>query len=289
MDNQNFPVPIESVSKLRSAVRELAKTESRWVQLQEAGRFDEEKAALSMLHTLEHLADIQPTKWNDVFKHTTPTLATVRLYHGEEKSIAAIQAIFMFLDDFLGEKSGLTEAQNIILSKQIMADYYYLSIADLKLFLKKALDGQYGDIYGRLNPNVIMGWLRRYVDDRHTIATMKSEAQAGTYKQPSKNLWQAVANAPSGELAKIRESLMKVSQSKVKEDTRKWKTLAEYCQDNDLDLTETRQALAEDWQRDFDPSKFSGMTLAQYLVTCEQDHLIKLNEKYQSSQSAKSK
>lgn len=58
--------------------------------------------------------------------------------------------------------------------KWIVRDYFYLGIADLKVFREKAISGEYGEVYNRFDTNVLLSWLKKYAEERCYIAESQS-------------------------------------------------------------------------------------------------------------------
>jgi len=51
-----------------------------------------------------------------------------------------------------------------------MPEFRNITIADLSLVFKKAYSGEFGELYGRIRPDVIMKWFVKYFDNRCNIA-----------------------------------------------------------------------------------------------------------------------
>lgn len=45
-----------------------------------------------------------------------------------------------------------------------------MKLDDMKLFVAKAIRGEYGECYGGLDPNTVLVWLRRYMKERMVAA-----------------------------------------------------------------------------------------------------------------------
>lgn len=89
--------------------------------------------------------------------------------------------------------NGMKEAQIVETAEMIMFDYPYLSLADINLIFARAKRGFYGQIYNRLDGQIIMTWFREYHNERCIAAqdisiseasafTDRSERQAGLQK-----------------------------------------------------------------------------------------------------------
>ena len=51
-----------------------------------------------------------------------------------------------------------------------MPEFRNITIADLSLVFKKAYSGEFGELYGRIRPDVIMKWFVKYFDQRCNTA-----------------------------------------------------------------------------------------------------------------------
>lgn len=150
----------------------------KWAELIEGRKFEIEKAELSLMCTPDKIRQINPSGFKDIFLNQTPTLATIKKYHGEEKSIAAICACLISVNDFFGQKSGLDENQIITLSNLIFSEYWYLTLADLKYCIRQGILGRYEEkIYGKATPDVIMRWISLHIDERQGRAAEISKAR----------------------------------------------------------------------------------------------------------------
>lgn len=64
-----------------------------------------------------------------------------------------------------------------VLAQEIPVDYPALTIEDILLCFQAAKDGHYGNIYARLDGQVIKGWLRRYSEDRDELVTNRNTSR----------------------------------------------------------------------------------------------------------------
>lgn len=63
-------------------------------------------------------------------------------------------------------------AQLAYLCDLIIDEYYFLQIDDFKYCFAKALKGEYGIIYDRIDANIILDWLKRYSNSRCTTGAL---------------------------------------------------------------------------------------------------------------------
>lgn len=67
----------------------------------------------------------------------------------------------------------------------IIQDYYYLKLDDLKLCFKHGKRERYGKIY-RLDESVILSWLDKYVEERFSSAEQSSYTQHASTKNETR-------------------------------------------------------------------------------------------------------
>ena len=112
----------------------------RITSLIEAGVFEVEKA----LQAFESLAlatnkRIQPKTWEEAVALSSPSLATLVKYKGEEK---AADLVFLLLSDYakkFGRRSDLSEEIIQELSEDVVAQFRPLTVADLKVNLNAGI------------------------------------------------------------------------------------------------------------------------------------------------------
>ena len=103
-----------------------------------------------------------------------PTLATVRKYQEEQTALDAIVEIISFAAALVNTERNLTPMQVEYIAAEIMEQYFYLTLGDIRFLMKQGIAGKYGEIYGRLDVPVVMGWVEKYADDRANHAETRS-------------------------------------------------------------------------------------------------------------------
>lgn len=117
---------------------------------------------------------------SDVF----PTLATVRKYHGENGAKAAIVDIVSRAAAMLNVGKQLQPHQVEFLADEILLEYYWLNIGELRYLFLQGTRGEYGTIYDRFDSTVVFGWIEKYLEVRADIAA--NRAQRGEAEQDAK-------------------------------------------------------------------------------------------------------
>ena len=148
---------------------------NNWGELVNAGKFEELKAVMSLEATKQGFLN-QPTHRSivDVFEKPTATLATVKKYRGEARMQAVVEHLLKSTVKFLNVGRGMNEWQIAETARMIAADYYYLTVADLKVCFRNGLSGKYGQVFDRIDGMVVLTWLNTYDGERAQFAEMES-------------------------------------------------------------------------------------------------------------------
>lgn len=149
------------------------KTLSRWNGLKQRGLFEEEKARLSVL-ALDPSA-IRVTTIESAMSGATPALSTVRKYQGDELAKDAVVEIITEAALMLNIGKNLKTHQIEFLADEILLNWYYLTLEEIKYLMRQGITGKYGELYDRLDVAVISGWLERY--DEQRTAQIEKERQ----------------------------------------------------------------------------------------------------------------
>ena len=64
-----------------------------------------------------------------------------------------------------------------------MPEFRNITIADLSLVFKKAYSGEFGELYGRIRPDVIIKWFVKYFDSRCNVAAGINQTKDMQQKQ----------------------------------------------------------------------------------------------------------
>lgn len=107
-----------------------------------------------------------------------PSLAVLRRDYGNAKIEAIIKLHLIDLCENVNLKRPLRDAQVDNIAREIVAEYYSLTVADIHVIFRKAKTGEYGEFYESLDMPKVMGWFREYFADRCvTGASMSVSSQ----------------------------------------------------------------------------------------------------------------
>lgn len=235
--------------------------------------YDEQKAVMSCLALPECLPQVKASDIQTCLKAETPTLATVRLYHGERVTHCAISEILVEAAELLNVGNNLTAAQVNALSEMIFRDWYWYTLADLKTMLQMGIKGEFGKIYERLDVNVIYEWLMQYNEKRAAVAEQNSsnakqiEVVDGGEPMPE---WM------SDWIKKFEKHVNATARMQEAKTSFQYTSLEQYCDLNDLDYGLSLSTWAEAWGNDYNELQPS-MELSEWVEYCKAQTLFEIN------------
>lgn len=103
-----------------------------------------------------------------------PSLAVLRRDNGTKKIEAIIKLYLIDLCENVNLTRPLRDTQIENIAREIVAEYYNLTIADVHVIFRKAKTGEYGDFFGSLDMPKVMSWFREYFADRCSLAAQDS-------------------------------------------------------------------------------------------------------------------
>lgn len=117
----------------------------------------------------------------------SPTIMDVERAFGPDVVQAYIESWIVNLRLFFNVGKGMNDTQTMETAMLIVDAFPHLNIADINLVCKRAKQGYYGQIYDRLDGNVIIGWFNRYFDDRCERAAERSQREAEQFNMNIKD------------------------------------------------------------------------------------------------------
>lgn len=132
--------------------------------LKRQGQFDEAKAQLSLIAL--NLGAINPASIEAAMSGDTPALSTVRKYHGDETAKYAVKEIIAEAASMLNIGKNLQAHQIEFMADEVLRDWYFLTLAEIKYLMRQGITGKYGELYDRLDVAVVSGWFERYNEQR---------------------------------------------------------------------------------------------------------------------------
>lgn len=121
----------------------------------------------------QYYKTLSPAKYDDVFNSPLPSLVKCKTELGVMRLRAVLVSIITDLALSFNVGANMNQDQVAETVDDIIQDYYYLKLDDLKLCFKNGKRERYGKIY-RLDESVILSWLDKYVEDRFNSAEQSS-------------------------------------------------------------------------------------------------------------------
>ena len=105
-----------------------------------------------------------------MFNSPACTLGAFKREFGEARANAVMVIILNDLIDFFNVGNTMNAPQVVATAEMILDNYGYLKIDDFKLCFNNAKRGYYNDKVYRIDGNVILTWIERYVNERMNTA-----------------------------------------------------------------------------------------------------------------------
>jgi hypothetical protein len=175
--------------------------------------FEESKALSSLLAFPENLPRIKPASVEQAMSDVYPTLATVKKYHGPEAVKDAVIEIVAQSAALLNVGKNLKPHQIDFIAVEILQEFYWLNVGELRYIMKQGVRGEYGEVYDRIDTIVVFGWIEKYLEVRTEIAAnraMRAEAeQAAAEKvKPQSSTAIPMPEAVKQSLAKLENTFL---------------------------------------------------------------------------------
>jgi hypothetical protein len=264
--NSNKPLQQFSTDVIRA---------NNWQVLIDQNRFDAEKAYLSLQATkMDFLRDMPHQSIKDVDEAPTASLATIKMYSGELKMIACISALIVQAASLLSVGKATNEYQVKEAAKLIYSEYYFLTVADLKVALMNGIMGKFGQIYDRIDVSVIFQWLNAYVDQR---AAYFEEKQMSKRKMQAAEMNDKAIDMPDYIRKKFAQ--MEAKASKIKNATspsQKFASLAAFLEA--INATDKHEYIMSAWNAAFMSLQEKTIEMDAYLYYRANKLLCQVND-----------
>jgi len=118
---------------------------------------------------------ISPRTVKEAIDSDVATLATIKKYMGEETAKDAVIETVAFAAGLLNIGKNLQPHQIEFLADEILRDWYWLKISEIKFVMMEGVRGNYGQIYDCLDFRTVMEWICKYDSTRTEIFEEKSK------------------------------------------------------------------------------------------------------------------
>lgn len=188
-----------NIEKIEAAVQTRLQLESdlqylriKWKGASLEARPGIEEEARSLIATIEAMPEFPP-------------LTALARREGTQEVLDDLAILLSWFNDQLNITNKLNADQIEVVALTIMGEYgHLLRLEDLAACLRRALKGEYGQIYARLDAAVVLDWLNRYetdltrdrinrADDRH--ANLKESRHDDRYSSDDRDKFRAAMNS----------------------------------------------------------------------------------------------
>lgn len=123
-------------------------------------------------------------------KHLTPlacansgaySLSALRRIHNEDSVIMMLVAWISNLQRFLNVSAKMDAAQMYETCRMILDDFWALNSADVNLVMSRAKRGFYGQLFGRIDGQIIYQWFAEYFEERCEACANREVHVAGLH------------------------------------------------------------------------------------------------------------
>jgi len=123
--------------------------------------------------------------FSDVFDAGYPSLNKIKNELGEDTVLGFLKLHILDLRVFLNIGKTMTDTQTEQTALLILDEFPKLTVADIKLFFGKIKKGHYGQIYDRLDGQLILIWMAKYFEERCNTAELETQKQSEEHKKQS--------------------------------------------------------------------------------------------------------
>lgn len=127
-----------------------------------------------MLALPENLHRVLPATIEQAMSDAYPALATVKKYHGPEAAKDAVIEIIGQASALMNVGKNLKPHQIEFIAVEILQEFYWLNIGEIRYVMTRGVRGEYGEVYDRLDTIVIFGWIEKYLEVRAEIAANRA-------------------------------------------------------------------------------------------------------------------
>lgn len=242
--------------------------------------------SLAKLENYNPVADLEIVMTNEVtarhiLESQKPNVITFQKVNGIEKTNKVIEYMITQSMRIVGVNA-LNEVQLKLLSNELRSYCRYYTLADIAIVLKNGCMGRYGQFYGRVGIDTILGkdgWFQQYEEERAIELekiknNLKHKVSETRQNEMSFDEWKK--NFPE----KYNQRLDKIKQigaERKKEKVTHYLSIKQYCQANEIEFESYAENLKSEWEQDFLAEK-PKLTKDQYLALRERIYLIELNQ-----------
>lgn len=104
-----------------------------------------------------------------------PSLATLKLYQGDVPALLTVAHAVAWLMAMVEVQRKPTDVKVQMIAKLVMGEYYFLKLSEIRYAFERALLGDYGELYGKIDATDVARFLRMYCEQRGAVAASLAE------------------------------------------------------------------------------------------------------------------
>ena len=125
--------------------------------------------------------------FDEILTSNLPSLGAIKKKFGNDFIQAYIEGWIVNLREFLNLGNGMNDLQTRETAMIIVDEFYNLNLADINFIFKNAKFGRYGQLYSRLDGQIIVSWFDEHFNKRCKAAAELSILESDKFKNDNFN------------------------------------------------------------------------------------------------------
>ena len=121
-----------------------------------------------------YFSNLNPRCIEDVFASDVPAIGRIVKLEGQIMARAALAYLIADMLEFFTVKDSMNDKQVAVTIDLIIEEYPYMKLDDFKLCFRNAMKMKYGELYNRIDGQLILLWLKKYNNERCMTAERES-------------------------------------------------------------------------------------------------------------------
>lgn len=171
------------------------------------GKVFEVEKAVTTLHNwpqrFAHYNYTFPSARAAIMHTESPSIATLKKYQDEATALLTVASAIVFALEMVEVKAKPTAPKVQMIAKLVMDEFYYLRLSEVKFCITRALYGDYGELFGKVDAMDVLRWLKLYAEHRGSEMQRVREEEQSRYRQEGEKMTVEAAQRIAAILAKI--------------------------------------------------------------------------------------
>lgn len=168
----------------------LAVQNSTWQNLIINNRFDINQASKIVAADWKKAAESMnyPNTIGQAIEMHSPSLAVYKKYNNETETIALVARMVIWTLKLLNVQKSQDDFQVMMTARMMLSEYYFLTLSELKYIFVRGIQGDYGQLYGKIDTMDLLRWLKEYAEQRSTYMVHQNQIKSKQDKQELKRM-----------------------------------------------------------------------------------------------------